>query len=109
MPEQIFGLYELDAAGTILYSLPHNGARPQPSMVGSNFFEEIDAIENAERLRSGIKSFIRSNRSVGSFTFESGFHDGGIKAKVLLTRGHETQNDSVAGIVIMDIKRNEDF
>ena len=109
MTEHFFGIYELDSAGTILYSRSHEDAQPPPSIVGTNFFEEIEPFENADRLRSGIKSFMSGRQSVGSFFFEGIFEESRIKAKILLTRGHETQDDSVSGIVIMDIKNTENI
>lgn len=106
MKEQIFGIYELDNAGTILYSRPYETPPPsvaRPSIVGQNFFDEVTDGENAECLRRHFKTFLSSRRSVDSFVFEDAVR---VKTRVLMTRGHETQeHDPAAGIVIIDIKK----
>ena len=98
-PAQIFGLYELDDAGTVLYSRPNEnaGRDPSRSIIGQNFFDEMG--EGAS-FRREFKDFIYSHRPVGSFLFEGG----AVKAKVSLTRGHETQDAAAGGIVIMVIR-----
>ena len=54
---ELFGLFEIDKAGTVLYSRvepdgDHGGAPPDVS--GRNFFAEVAAFENAEELRQRI-------------------------------------------------------
>lgn len=108
----LFGLFELDNAGTILYSRPSENGDPQQdghSVVGRNFFEEIGTIDNEDFLRRHFKNFLDSNRSVDSFVFEGGFSETPLKVKVLMTRGHETGQDSDSRIVILDIKRHNAY
>jgi len=109
MNEQLFGIYELDNFGTVLYSRRRSDETEPPTvgstMVGHNFFEKIGQNEDVEELRRHFKSFLSSQRPVESFIFEGKFNDTSIKARVLMTRGHETVNDSASSIVIMDIKQ----
>lgn len=106
---QLFGLFELDDAGTILYSRPCESGEPREnghSIVGQNFFEEMGPIENGHFLRRHFKNFLESKRSVDSFIFQGFYARAPVKAKILMTRGHETHHNPPAGIVIMDIKRH---
>jgi hypothetical protein len=98
-PMQIFGLYELDDAGTVLYSRPNEyaGRDASRSIIGQNFFEEMGETGS---FRREFKNFIHSHRPVGSFLFDGG----PVKAKVSLTRGHETHDAAAGGIVIMVIR-----
>jgi hypothetical protein len=105
---QLFGLFELDDAGTILYSRPSENGEPREngrSIVGQNFFEEMGPIENGDFLRQHFRNFLESKRSMDSFLFEGSYAETPLRARILMTRGHETHHDPPAGIVIMDIKK----
>lgn len=105
MTEQIFGIYELDGAGTILYSRQYGAeqALPGDAMAGRNFFEPITG-ESGESLLRRFRSFVKSGHSVESFIF-SHIGEKELTAKVLMTRGHEKQDDISAGIFILDIRQ----
>jgi hypothetical protein len=109
MGEQIFGIYELDTAGTILYLRPHENNPPMAadrSIVGRNFFEAIEVSENAGWVRDHIKNFMSGQVSVDSFIFEGFDETAPVKTRILMTRGHETRDDALCAIVIMDIKKH---
>jgi hypothetical protein len=109
MEENIFGIYELDHAGTILYLRPYydNTARPaEHSYIGKNFFEALEGSERSDQVRQHIRNFIRSRRSVDSFVFEGFDETSPVKTKILMTRGREMQGDAPEAIVIMDIKKH---
>lgn len=106
---QLFGLYELDTAGTILYRRPYEGniaLAADHSVVGENFFEALEVSENGNLVRNHLKNFISSRRSVDSFIFDGFDETALVKTKILMTRGHETQGDALSAIVIMDIKKH---
>lgn len=104
----LFGFFELDKNGTVSYQRSsenggsENGGR---SLIGQNFFDEIGVPENGDILKRRFKSFIESGRSVDSFDFNCLYEKAPVKAKVLMTKGHETHDSAPAGIVIMNIKR----
>lgn len=105
MTEQIFGIYELDGTGTILYSRQYDAERalPREAMIGRNFFDPIIG-ECGESLLRRFRSFVKSGQSVDSFLLS---HTGEkeLNAKVLMTRGHEKHDDISAGIFILDIRQ----
>lgn len=104
----LFGLYELDRAGTVLYARPYeNGADNGTRLtVGQNIFEEMDLLGNGGFLKRSVKNFLESKRALDSFNFEFFYEAAPVKARVVITKGHERQEDAPAGIVIMDIKRH---
>jgi hypothetical protein len=108
---QLFGLFELDDAGTILYSRPgeNGGQQDGHSVVGKNFFDELGGIDNDDLLRRHFRKFLESNRPVDSFIFDGVFSETPVRAKVLMARGYEAREDSASGIVIMDIKKHTSY
>lgn len=105
--EETFGLFELSDEGTVLYSRTGRSDRPSEpvqSMVGRDFFRDVAQFANTEDLRRHFRSFLISSRSADSFGFECLYQERSIKTKITMTRGHETENEQKAGIVIMDIK-----
>jgi hypothetical protein len=106
---RLFGFFELDKNGTVLYqrSYEHGAAVGLGrSAIGQNFFEEIDIPGTGDLLKRRFRNFIDSSRSVDSFDFECLYETLPVKAKVLMTKGHETHDDAPAGIVIVNIKRH---
>ena len=105
---RVFGLYELSNDGTILYSRSRseNGLRyPTAEFIGRDFFRDIAHFENTDDLRKHFRRFITSDRPVDNFDFVCIEGSEAIKTKVFLTRAHETDQDHVGDIVIMDIRQ----
>ena len=105
--EGTFGLFELSDEGTVLYSraLDRDAAyRPARDLVGRDFFREVAKFANTEDLRRHFKSFLVSARPADSFGFECLYQERSVKTKITMTRGHESDSEHTANIVIMDIK-----
>jgi hypothetical protein len=107
---RLFGFFELDKNGTVLYQRSSENraptAGPERPAIGQNFFEEIGVMGHGDLLKRRFKNFLDSGRSVDSFDFEGLYEELPVKAKVLMTKGHETHDNAPAGIVIMNIIRN---
>jgi hypothetical protein len=92
---KVFGLFEPDPSGTILYSRiepdgeAHQGA---PNVVGHNFFDEVAPFENSEELRQRISNFINSEGQAENFHFTCQCDAGRLPAKALLARIRERSN-----------------
>ena len=110
MNEQIFGIYELDEAGNILYSRRYGDVarlEADRDVVGQNFFEEIPESETAESLKRQFTTFVKGRHSVFTFFLDGMCDRTPVRAKVLMTRGHETHENTNSEIVIMDIKKSD--
>lgn len=106
---EMFGLFELDDSGKVLYSRMYDrqdrgGA--EGNAVGRNFFQEVAEFENRDDLRQHFRKFLAGTTPADSFRFECMFGDRTVRAKIFMTRGHESDSDRTAGIVIMDIRRD---
>ncbi len=104
----VFGLYELADDGTILYSRPRNEEGlhpPTASAIGRDFFRDIAPFDNIEDLRRHFRRFITGDRPVDTFVFDCLFETEIVRAKIFMTRAHETDYDRAGGIVILDIRR----
>ena len=107
---RLFGFFELDKNGTVLYQRSSENreptAGPERPAIGQNFFEEIGFLGSGDLLKRRFKNFLDSGRSVDSFDFECLYEKSPVKAKVLMTKGHERHDNAPAGIVIMNIIRH---
>src|SRR5688572_25830867 len=106
----VFGLYELTDDGTILYSRPRSeeGLRPPiAEAIGRDFFRDIARFQNTDDLRRHFRRFITDDRSVDTFVFDCLFDTEVVRAKIFMTRAHETDYDRTGGIVILDIRRQD--
>ena len=104
----VFGLYELADDGTILYSRPRSefGLHDAiPDNIGRDFFYDTQHVKNIGDLRRHFRRFITGDQSVDTFLFDCLFDSEIVRAKIFMTRAHETDHDRSGDIVIMDIRR----
>lgn len=103
--EGTIGLFELSNDGTVLYSrAARRDSAAEHDIVGRDFFREVAQFANTEDLRHHFRSFLTSARPADSFGFECLYREKSVKTKITMTRGHETDSNHTAGIVIIDIK-----
>ena len=105
---EVFGLYELADDGTILYSRPRvaDGLHdPQPGIIGRDFFRDVFPCRNIDDLRRHFRRFITEAKPNDTFVFDGLFEEEIVRAKILMTRAFEHDQDHAGGIVIMDIRR----
>src|SRR5215212_2176612 len=77
---KLFGLFELDSAGTVLYMrVETDGARPLGGAAdyrGYNFYTEVAPFRNVVELRNHIDDFSRGSQPAHSMDFTCDYEDG---------------------------------
>lgn len=104
------GIFELDTAGTVLYSRqsqPNPTAQNTEYLVGQNFFEKVADFENAPDFRRRFRNFISSHNFKENFSFECRSMQGNVPIRVLMLRAKEKNQSQSNDIVILDIRKNE--
>lgn len=103
----VFGCFELDLAGTVLYSkTPSDGifGVRKPSIVGQDFFENLAPLESAEEFRRRFKHFANNGDATDEFSFNCQFEDDSVKAKVLLMKVKEREFNEHQRFIIVDVR-----
>jgi hypothetical protein len=106
--QKLFGLFELDPAGTVLYSRvePDKDSKTSaPNVEGHDFFNEIAPFQNAEELRLRIRDFTNSGVHADNFHFTCLCDDGPLLVKVLLARIRERSDDKRTKSILMHIRK----
>jgi hypothetical protein len=102
--QNLFGLLELDAAGTVLYSgIETEGDRDaSPSdMTGHNFYSEVAPFLNVEEFHQRLDIFARSSEQAYCFLFNCDYEDGAVPVRVLLARaGKRTNGDHTKSLLV---------
>lgn len=100
--QNYFGLFELDEAGTVLYSRVEPDGRAGmkgPDLAGQNFFEEVLPFENSAEFRRRIASFAKSSSEADNFIFNCRINSASQPIRVLLARirnrGDQNQSQSI--------------
>ena len=104
----IFGLFELDLMGTVLYSRVdsnNSSASLPPSLVGLNFFDEVAPFQNSEEIRRRFRYFAKGTNSADKFTFTSQTNEQPMEVKVLLTQIKEREFNNSEKFIIVDIRK----
>lgn len=104
------GIFELDSAGTVLYSRQTNPCpvvEKSKPLVGQNFFDTVADFENVPDFRRRFKTFFQSGHSTENFTFECRSQDECYPVRVLMLRASEKNDNQTNEIVILDIRKNE--
>lgn len=107
--EELFGLFELDAAGTVLYSRVRQDNQlinAKPDWIGQNYFEEVAPFENIGEFRRRFTNFIRGRQTAESFTFDCRFRETIVPVKVMMAGAYEVGSSEPANIVILDIRES---
>jgi hypothetical protein len=105
---KLFGLFELDPAGTVLYSRiePDGEATSSaPNVAGHNFFNEVAPFENAEELRRRISVFANSDGQADNFNFTCQCDDGPLPVRVLLACIRERSNGRNTKSILVHIRK----
>ncbi|HEY0378492.1 MAG TPA: hypothetical protein VGC87_16380 [Pyrinomonadaceae bacterium] len=106
--QKLFGLFELDAAGNVLYSRLEpdgDGDRVAPDVDGRNFFEAAAAFGNAEELRRRVNNFVNSEGQAGQFHLSCQSGDGPLLVKVLLARISERSDSTRTKSILVHIRK----
>jgi hypothetical protein len=106
--EKLFGLYELDAAGTVLYYRVEPNGEPgetRPDISGLNFYDEVAHFENVEEFRRRVTQFTRSASPADNFDFDCRYEGCAQPVKVLLARIRERVNNDRTKSVLVHIRK----
>jgi hypothetical protein len=106
--QELFGLFELDADGTVLYYRIEPRMEPDgtsPDMTGYNFYE-IMPFENVEELRQCVTEFTHGVSPADSFNFNCRYGGRVQPVKVLLARILERVNHDRTKSVLVHIRRS---
>lgn len=106
--QKLFGLFELDATGTVLYARIETDGQTDgaaPDVAGHNFFNEILPFANTEELRRRINAFTKGEGRADNFHFTCQCADGPQLVKVLLARIHERANGKQTKSILVHLRK----
>ncbi|HEU4594248.1 MAG TPA: hypothetical protein VFS10_03685 [Pyrinomonadaceae bacterium] len=106
--EELLGLFELDEAGTVLYSRTEPDGEPGgtgPDMSGRNFYDEVVPFENVAEFRRLVTEFTRGASPADSFKFDCRYEGCVHPVKVLLARICEHMNHDRTKSVLVHIRK----
>ena len=106
--KKLFGLLELDAAGTVLYSRLEGDSNARGSaadVAGHNFFSEVAPFTNVEEFHLRLDAFDRSAEHALSFAFICNYEDGPAPVRVLLARIREQSDGGRTKSLLVHIKK----
>ncbi|MET0650349.1 MAG: hypothetical protein ABW208_27390 [Pyrinomonadaceae bacterium] len=106
---KLFGLVELDSAGTVLYTRFEPDGSPQfggaPDYTGLNFYTEVAPFRNVVEFRNQLDSFDRGSQPSHSIDFICDYEDGPLPVRVLLARIRERSETDVAKSILVHIRK----
>jgi photoactive yellow protein len=108
LSQDVYGLFELDSAGTVMYSKIESNDYSAPGrkkFLGLNFFEEVAPFKNVEEFRRRFRYFVQSSGSSEKFNFVCQFDEQPLEVKVMLTQIFESQFDAKSKLIIVDIRK----
>jgi hypothetical protein len=106
---RLYGLVELDAAGTVLYSrfephgTPSNGRAPD--CAGLNFYTQVAPFKNVAEFKNRLDGFIRGSQPAHSIDFTCDYEGGPVLVRVLFARIRECSETDVVKSVLVHIRR----
>jgi hypothetical protein len=106
--QKLFGLFELDPSGTVLYSRIEPEAKSDglpPDVAGRNFYEEVAPFENVEEFRRRVSEFASGASPADNFYFNCLYGDSAQPVKVLLARVRERTSQSRTKSVLVHIRK----
>lgn len=106
---RLFGLVELDAAGTVLFMrIESDGASSDgraPDYTGLNFYTEVAPFRNVSEFRNQLDRFSRGSQPAYSMDFTCDYEDGPVCVRVLLARICERSVADVTKSILIHIQR----
>lgn len=101
-----FGLLELDACGTVLYSNIEEPARAARRNFAGQNFDEVMRFSNVAELRRHLDRFRQADHGVEDFNFTCHFIDGSTApVKVLLARIREMSDGARTKSILVHIRK----
>lgn len=107
-PRSLFGVFELDTDGTVLYCGKVENSHLtelQPDLVGRNLFEELADFEESSKLQKRFKRFVNDSRPTDNFNFSFYIQEKVIEAKIMMVRVHVRSNEKNGDLIVVDIRK----
>ncbi|HEV2705475.1 MAG TPA: hypothetical protein VGV59_06095 [Pyrinomonadaceae bacterium] len=104
----LFGLYELDQAGTVLYSRIETEGKTHDDaqdVSGCNFYEAVAHFANVEEFRQRINHFTQGGEPADNFKFDCQYQYGALHIRVLLARIRERSDNTRTKSVLVHIRK----
>jgi hypothetical protein len=108
---KFFGLLELDAGGTVLYSRAEGDGdvdRPPDYLAGQNFYTGAAPFKNVEDFRRLLDRFAGGDEQASSLGFVCEYEDGDVPVRVLLARIRERSGARRMKALLVHIKKRND-
>jgi hypothetical protein len=104
---KLFGILELDSAGTVLYNRfdPDGGGGAAADMTGRNFYTEVAPFRNVGEFRQRLDCFSRGTEPAHSMDFTCDYEDGPLPVRVLLARIRERSQAEATKSILVHIRR----
>ena len=106
---KLFGLVELDPAGTVLYTrFEPDGVAPfglAPDYTGLNFYTEVAPFRNVGEFRKQLDRFSLGSQPAHTLDFTCDYEDGPVYVKVLLARIRERSQGDATKSILVHIRR----
>ncbi|MFL6255427.1 MAG: hypothetical protein ACJ74T_10415 [Pyrinomonadaceae bacterium] len=106
---KLFGLVELDSAGTVLYARCESSDSQQvggaPDYTGCNFYTEVAPFKNVAEFRNQLDSFNRGSQPAHSIDFICDYEDGPLPVRILLARIREGSRTDVTKSILVHIRK----
>ncbi len=105
---KLFGLVEIDAAGTVLYTRFEGGDAAwfaARNTTGRNFFTEVAPFSNVGEFRQRLDDFAKGSQAAHSIDFTCLYEDGPLPVRILLARIRERSDRDVTKSILVHIRR----
>lgn len=105
---KMYGLIEIDPAGTVLYTRFEGEAATSFASLdpaGRNFYTEVAPFKNVGEFRQQLDDFSRGSQPAHSLDFTCHYDDGPLPVRVLLARIRERTERDVTKSILVHIRR----
>jgi hypothetical protein len=106
--QKLYGLVELDSAGTVLYSRFEGddaAAFTARDATGRNFYTEVAPFLNAGEFRQRLETFRRGTHPAETMDFTCVYEDGPLPVRILLARIRERSEQDTTKSILVHIRR----
>jgi hypothetical protein len=107
-PRSLFGVFELDTNGTVLYCGKVENSHltvSQPDLVGRNLFEELADFKDSFKLQKRFRRFVNDSNSTANFNFSFYIQEKVVEAKVMMVRVHMKSDENNGDLIVVDIRK----
>jgi hypothetical protein len=105
---KLYGLIEIDQAGTVLYTRFEGEAAAAfaaSGAAGRNFYTEVAPFRNVGEFRQQLDAFRKGAQPAHTLDFTCDYEDGPLPVRVLLARIRERSEQDVTKSILVHIRR----